>query len=623
MPKQSSLRPRKHAGRAKVGRAAWCVTVPKEVRGPGEQKNRFFKTEREGKAYADKLETKLLNYGRVGSLTGTQELEARGIYEILPPGVNARDMVDAGIEAYEARNKSATFLALFDEYLAVTEKKERLGIYIDQLRSTRNRLKELHDRFVCDIMPEEIESVLSRLNNGNPLTGGARNGIMTTLTAVFNFGIKKKRYLTLNPIHSLEYAVRPRLNPPVIPNYQVEKMLNYALENELEFLPVLIIGFFCGVRPYGEMLKIEWSDLWDSEKDYAWDGELTIRPEVSKTGRARFPKLSANAQAWLKAYIDRGGVTTGKLFPYSVHVRNGRLRTVSRAAGISEWPRQAMRHTFCSCYLGSGGEINELVKMSGHRSVDVMWTHYYRGIPKEEAAAFWSIMPPPAIPPQHIIPFPECSSAERWLPVAGFGGYEVSNHGRVCLLEKVSGTVKLLDSQLKEIRSALKSGCKQQVLADRYGVDQTVISDINTGRRKERFEEYEDGRRILKTRLENRPGNQPRNLTVMLCKNGKKTYRSVHQLVALAFLGPPQSSLCSLVWHKDKCRYNNRAENLEWVRMSDVIQHGIREGRKRRDRGVRGGVRVQKPAKPATYSLPDETLHTVSPVVDNNLSAVG
>ena len=70
-----------------------------------------------------------------------------------------------------------------------------------------------------------------------------------------------------------------------------------------------MLGFFCGIRPRGELEKLEWRDV-----DLA-DRVVTIRPEVSKTHRRRFPELSENAIVWLEEYRQRGGHMEGRIVP--------------------------------------------------------------------------------------------------------------------------------------------------------------------------------------------------------------------------------------------------------------------------------------------------------------------
>ena len=37
-------------------------------------------------------------------------------------------------------------------------------------------------------------------------------------------------------------------------------MLEHAFENDLTLLPYLVFGFFAGIRPDGELQKLEWDD---------------------------------------------------------------------------------------------------------------------------------------------------------------------------------------------------------------------------------------------------------------------------------------------------------------------------------------------------------------------------
>jgi integrase len=164
-------------------------------------------------------------------------------------------------------------------------------------------------------------------------------------------------------------------------------MLEYALVSDLRLLPFLVFGFFCGIRPNGELPKLFWSDVHIADKT------VVIRPEVSKTRRRRFIDLSANAVAWLTAYQLRGGPMIGKVVPYSFYELRDRSRLSRKAAGISVWVKQGMRHTFCSNWLAVHHDVNKLVLMSGHDSVDTMWRRYHKGVPETEAKVFWEIGP--------------------------------------------------------------------------------------------------------------------------------------------------------------------------------------------------------------------------------------
>lgn len=65
-------------------------------------------------------------------------------------------------------------------------------------------------------------------------------------------------------------------------------------------------------------------------------------------------------------------------------------------------------------------------------------------------------------------------------------------------------------------------------------------------------------------------------LYVALSVNNKTVNRSVHRMVAEAFIPNPLNK--EQVNHKDSNRHNNCVDNLEWVTRSENIQHGMKFG---------------------------------------------
>lgn len=63
-------------------------------------------------------------------------------------------------------------------------------------------------------------------------------------------------------------------------------------------------------------------------------------------------------------------------------------------------------------------------------------------------------------------------------------------------------------------------------------------------------------------------------LDIVLQKNGKRTYKHIHQIVALTFIPNPLDK--PQVNHKDGNKYNNHVNNLEWNTASENLNHKYR-----------------------------------------------
>ena len=394
MPRAATLKPSELKSRKSRGLAAWCINVPEGLSETGKRRQLFFETKGEAIGECERLKARRDNFGNsLSAITPARIAEASEAYKLLDQrhaGDSLLAIVRQYLALHDLRSQSVSLATLFDEYVAA--RSHRTKKYLTEINKSRAPLEGLLARLVCDIAPVELERALLRISGGN------RNAVMRYLRAMFNHGIKRG-YLLTNPILKLDFAHRSRREVQTIPSPIVAKMLNRAIENDLQLVPFLVLGFFAGIRPDGELQKLEWTDVLFEEKT------IVIRSEVSKTNRRRFPKLSANAQSWLEAYKLHGGVMEGKIVPLTPSMlRTKRRANWSAAAGEkAKWIQQGMRHTFCSNWLALHKDVNELVLQSGHDSVDTIWRNYHKGVTEKEAEKFWSIRP--SMDVENVIPF--------------------------------------------------------------------------------------------------------------------------------------------------------------------------------------------------------------------------
>ena len=200
----------------------------------------------------------------------------------------------------------------------------------------------------------------------------------------------KRKYIRENPIAQLDFAELETREVEVFKVEQVASLLQAALDYDLQMLPWFVFGLLCGIRPDGELSKLDWDSVHLAER------QVVIPPEVSKTRRRRFVDLSPNAVAWLEEYRRRGAAFSRKIAPRPKSALIQRRKRVQTKAGVDKWIQQGMRHSFCSYWLAKHEDVNKLVLQSGHTDAQTMWDSYHRGVTSAEAEKFWSIVPPAA-----------------------------------------------------------------------------------------------------------------------------------------------------------------------------------------------------------------------------------
>jgi integrase len=379
--RSSTLKPALRKERESKGLHAWAVNVPPHLSPTGKRQQLFFATKSEASAECDKLKTRKSNFGSsLNLLTPARMTEAAEAYRLLDGKVALLEAVRAYLKTQETRTESVTFGEAFAAFAELKRRKSEK--YVQEIRHASNSFASLQSKMVCDISPKDIEPLL-------PKAPSARNAKMRRLRTVFNLAIKRGWMpFGSSPITRMDFADIESKEVEVYTVDETERMLRSALENDRDLLPFLIFGFFCGIRPDGELQKLNWSDV-------HLDGghpDVAIPANVSKIKRRRFPKLTPNAVAWIEAYRAKGGSTNGKLVPFSKSTLK-RKRAENRKAANVRSIQDGMRHTFCSMWLPAFKDVDELVLQSGHRDADTMWEHYHRGVTEVEAQRFWNIKP--------------------------------------------------------------------------------------------------------------------------------------------------------------------------------------------------------------------------------------
>src|SRR5262249_61766831 len=136
---------------------------------------------------------------------------------------------------------------------------------------------------------------------------------------------------------------------------------------------------FAGLRR-AEIERLDWSEI-DFE-----DGLIKVAGEKSKTKQKRFVTMQPNLREWLLPVRKHKGSVTPDEF-------RKRFDAARAAAGIADWPDNALRHSFASYHLAHFKNAADTALQLGHHDSRITFAHYRELVRPKEAERYWKIKP--------------------------------------------------------------------------------------------------------------------------------------------------------------------------------------------------------------------------------------
>jgi integrase len=118
-------------------------------------------------------------------------------------------------------------------------------------------------------------------------------------------------------------------------------------------------------------------------------GNVKVKAATSKTAKRRVITMSQNLNAWLVPY----GGRTGPLWQLSETAFYDETEKAWKAARLSKWPKNGLRHSFASYHLAKHNDAARLALDMGHTATKMIFAHYRDVVTPEEAERYWSIFP--------------------------------------------------------------------------------------------------------------------------------------------------------------------------------------------------------------------------------------
>jgi integrase len=353
------------------GRRYYCVTLPKLS---GGRKRRFFKDKAEAETLLRLAEVQQENYGTAAlSISDALRVEAIECSELLQPYAktlrDATKFYVAHLKAVTGSKKVSTVVA---ELLAARSADGMSPRYLGDLRVRLGRfVATFGEEMIAGLSAAHIDKWLRGLGVG-PVT---RNTFRRRLGVLFSFA-KRRGYVTENPVADVERAKERETEIEILSVNELARLLECASSEMLAFWT---IGAFTGLRR-AEIERLTWSEV-DFEA-----GVIEVKASKSKTASRRLVTIQPNLREWLAPYR----TCSGRVCPVNLQRKINEDR--ERAGLRTEWPQNALRHSFGSYHLAQFNDAAKLALEMGN-SPATIFRHYRQLVKPKQAERYWNIAP--------------------------------------------------------------------------------------------------------------------------------------------------------------------------------------------------------------------------------------
>jgi integrase len=287
---------------------------------------------------------------------------------------------------WKAERKQPTEVPkLVDSLIAARIKK---GVEPPTLRAIQSTLVHFAKAFpgpIADVQARKVEAWLDERYKAPRTWNNNRANILALFHHARRQGLLPVELTPVERIEKLKVKVTVETYTPA----QLEKLLTVV---PTEWLPFIVLGAFCGLRPSevapdqrggGWKPSLMWENiLWDKKK-------VDVPAEVAKDRRRRFPPLCKAALEFLSPWRrSKGQIQPAK----HVHLYT---REWGKQAGCG-WKDDALRHSYASYRLALTKDIPALADEMGN-SVDMIYRHYLERKHESEARAWFALRPRRAV----------------------------------------------------------------------------------------------------------------------------------------------------------------------------------------------------------------------------------
>lgn len=358
----------------------WRVSFPDGAR----RRTKGFKTKAGANgatAFADKKRGDIDKDGiRHEAITNEERRAIMAFREIiasLPDSVSKASLGEV-VEEYrkraDVRRKSMTISELIDRYVTSLEKRKLSKSHRSSTETRLRKFESDHGKWIaCDISDEVAGDWL----HGLDFAALTINHYRAALLQMFNYGLKI-RAVEANPIEAIDKLKEDCREIGILSPAEAANLLSHCSD---KILPAIAIGLFAGLRR-SEISRLDWSQVDFQQK------HIEVKAGNSKSAARRLVPMRKNLRQWLDPYRQQNGL----VMPTEMIYRS-RLDSARKAAGIKQWPHNALRHSFASYNLAAFENAPALAGEMGHGSTKMIFEHYRALVTRKQGKSYWRIAP--------------------------------------------------------------------------------------------------------------------------------------------------------------------------------------------------------------------------------------
>lgn len=340
----------------------------------GKRKRSFFETKEQAESFASFKNAELKRNGieHAEFPTALRVMAQDAVEQLKPFRKTIADAVEHYLAHLKASEKSCTAVQLVKELVAAKQNDGASQRHLDDLRS---RLNIFADNFngqpVATITSAEIDDWLRSL----AVSAVTRNHYRRLIVLAFNFAVQRG-YAKENAAERTAKAKERGGDIGILSVTEAARLLESATP---EVLPYIAIGLFAGLRR-AEIERLDWSEI-DFES-----GLIEVTAEKAKAARRRLVTMQPNLREWLLQIRKQ----KGSIIPENFRKQFEQARV---AAGILDWPENALRHSFASYHLAQFKNAASTALELGHHDSRVTFAHYRELVKPKDAERYWQLKP--------------------------------------------------------------------------------------------------------------------------------------------------------------------------------------------------------------------------------------